>query len=265
MNLLLTNDDGFSAPGINALKKRLLLDGHNVMVFAPSANRSGASHCINLGSGVEVRKISESEYTCSGTPADCVMAALKSGVFSKIDLVLSGINQGPNIGLDIVYSGTCGAARQAVFMGVPAVALSVMVEEHDGEPFTPPEKYSYSAMADFAAKNLDNFSEMCVVARGMSMPETPCCFVNVNGLSQEEPYKSARFSGISFREYVNDRITLLPKAEGIFERKFSGGKVISSSRKFSDYDALQEGSVAVTRVVAEQMDAGEMSSIIFNF
>lgn len=265
MNLLLTNDDGFSAPGINALKKRLLLDGHNVMVFAPSANRSGASHCINLGSGVEVRKISESEYTCSGTPADCVMAALKSGVFSKIDLVLSGINQGPNIGLDIVYSGTCGAARQAVFMGVPAVALSVMVEEHDGEPFTPPEKYSYSAMADFAAKNLDNFSEMCVVARGMSMPETPCCFVNVNGLSQEEPYKSARFSGISFREYVNDRITLLPRAEGIFERKFSGGKVISSSRKFSDYDALQEGSVAVTRVVAEQMDAGEMSSIIFNF
>lgn len=265
MNLLLTNDDGFSAPGINALKKRLLLDGHNVMVFAPSANRSGASHCINLGSGVEVRKISESEYTCSGTPADCVMAALKSGVFSKIDLVLSGINQGPNIGLDIVYSGTCGAARQAVFMGVPAVALSVMVEEHDGEPFTPPEKYSYSAMADFAAKNLDNFSEMCVVARGMSMPETPCCFVNVNGLSQEEPYKSARFSGISFREYVNDRITLLPKAEGIFERKFSGGKVISSSRKFSDYDALQEGSVAVTRVIAEQMDAGEMSSIIFNF
>ena len=265
MNLLLTNDDGFSAPGINALKKRLLLDGHNVMVFAPSANRSGASHCINLGSGVEVRKISESEYTCSGTPADCVMAALKSGVFSKIDLVLSGINQGPNIGLDIVYSGTCGAARQAVFMGVPAVALSVMVEEHDGEPFTPPEKYSYSAMADFAAKNLDNFSEMCVVARGMSMPETPCCFVNVNGFSQEEPYKSARFSGISFREYVNDRITLLPKAEGIFERKFSGGKVISSSRKFSDYDALQEGSVAVTRVIAEQMDAGEMSSIIFNF
>ncbi|MCH5282857.1 MAG: 5'/3'-nucleotidase SurE [Treponema sp.] len=265
MNLLLTNDDGFSAPGINALKKRLLLDGHNVMVFAPSANRSGASHCINLGSGVEVRKISESEYTCSGTPADCVMAALKSGVFSKIDLVLSGINQGPNIGLDIVYSGTCGAARQAVFMGVPAVALSVMVEEHDGEPFTPPEKYSYSAMADFAAKNLDNFSEMCVVARGMSMPEIPCCFVNVNGLSQEEPYKSARFSGISFREYVNDRITLLPKAEGIFERKFSGGKVISSSRKFSDYDALQEGSVAVTRVIAEQMDAGEMSSIIFNF
>ena len=265
MNLLLTNDDGFSASGINALKKRLLLDGHNVMVFAPSANRSGASHCINLGSGVEVRKISESEYTCSGTPADCVMAALKSGVFSKIDLVLSGINQGPNIGIDIVYSGTCGAARQAVFMGVPAVALSVMVEEHDGEPFTPPEKYSYSAMADFAAKNLDNFSEMCVVARGMSMPEIPCCFVNVNGLSQEEPYKSARFSGISFREYVNDRITLLPKAEGIFERKFSGGKVISSSRKFSDYDALHEGSVAVTRVIAEQMDAGEMSSIIFNF
>ena len=265
MNLLLTNDDGFSAPGINALKKRLLLDGHNVMVFAPSANRSGASHCINLGSGVEVRKISESEYTCSGTPADCVMAALKSGVFSKIDLVLSGINQGPNIGIDIVYSGTCGAARQAVFMGVPAVALSVMVEEHDGEPFTPPEKYSYSAMADFAAKNLDNFSEMCVVARGMSMPETPCCFVNVNGLSQEEPYKSARFSGISFREYVNDRITLLPRAEGIFERKFSGGKVISSSRKFSDYDVLREGSVAVTRVIAEQMDAGEMGSIIFNF
>ena len=51
MNLLLTNDDGFSAPGINALKRRLLLDGHNVMVFAPSENRSGASHCINLGSG----------------------------------------------------------------------------------------------------------------------------------------------------------------------------------------------------------------------
>lgn len=265
MNLLLTNDDGFFAPGINALKRRLLLDGHNVMVFAPSENRSGASHCINLGSGVEVRKISESEYTCSGTPADCVMSALKSGVFPKIDLVLSGINQGPNIGIDIVYSGTCGAARQAVFIGTPAVALSVMVEEHDGEPFVPHEKFFYSAMADFAAKNLENFAKMCVVADGMSMPENPCCFVNVNGLSQEEPYKAARFSGISFREYANDKITFLPKADGIFERKFSGGKVISSSRKFSDYDALCEGSVSVTRVLAEQLDAGEMDSIIFNF
>lgn len=265
MNVLLTNDDGFSAPGINALKKRLLLDGHNVMVFAPSENRSGASHCINLGCGVEVKKINENEYTCSGTPADCVMAALKSGVFPKIDLVLSGINQGPNIGLDIVYSGTCGAARQAVFMGTPAAALSVMVEEHDGEPFAPVEQYSYSAMADFAAKNLDNFSKMCVVADGMSMPERPCCFVNVNAHSQEEPYTSARFCGISFREYANDKITLVPKADGLFERAFSGGKVISSSRKFSDYDALCEGSVSVTRVLAEQLDAGEMSSIVFNF
>ncbi len=266
MRILLVNDDGYDAPGINELRDRLLEDKHDVYMMAPSGNRSGASQSILISSALEVRKVGDRMYSCTGTPADCVMTALKGSVIPRPDIVLSGINKGANIGTDITYSGTCGAARQAVYEGIPSAALSIMIMKTESEEWwTKDDVFDYSAMADFAAKNLDNFRKMCVTADGILMPRDGCVFVNVNGVSCKAPYQGARFCGISFREYVNDKIELVekPGVPDVFERKFSGGPSHVGSREYSDWDAAKNGFAAVSRIYAEPVSAGGLDGIEF--
>jgi hypothetical protein len=116
MNILITNDDGYEAEGIKVLAEELSKN-HNVYVLAPSSNRSAVSNCVSIREMLELKKINDKLWTLSGFPADCVITAMRSGIFEGIefDVVLSGINKGPNLGTDIVYSGTCAGARQAVF------------------------------------------------------------------------------------------------------------------------------------------------------
>jgi 5'-nucleotidase len=126
MRLLLTNDDGIHSDGIQALI-RGLEGAHEVWVVAPSVEASGGSHSITLHDVLKIRRLSDRRFSCRGTPADCVMVALLGLVPADIDLVISGINHGPNLGTDILYSGTAAGARQGALMGVPSVALSVEI------------------------------------------------------------------------------------------------------------------------------------------
>ena len=105
MNLLITNDDGYEALGINVLAKELAKN-HTVYVLAPSTNRSAVSHCLSVHNSLEVKKVADNVWTCSGFPADCVSIALQSSLFKdvKFDCVISGINKGPNLGTDIIFS-----------------------------------------------------------------------------------------------------------------------------------------------------------------
>ncbi len=261
MKILLTNDDGYDAPGINVLRERLLDDNHEVWMMAPATNQSGTSQSIHMGTGMKVRELDEGLWACDGSPADCVMTAIHGRVFEKPDIILSGINRGPNIGLDILYSGTCGAARQGVLLGIPSVALSVMWpgdeivgSESDGD---------YGAMADFAAKNLRAFIKLAATAPGGKMPADRCAFVNVNGMAQEKAYKGARFCGVSFREYINDKVTFKELGGGLFERIFTGGSPHSASREYCDYEACVQGFAAVTRVFAEPTAAPTLDGIEF--
>lgn len=260
MKVLLTNDDGFGAEGIEALWN-VFKDRHEVYVMAPFSNRSGASHSINMSEPLEIRKIEERRYTCSGSPADCVMTVLKSDFLPRPDIVVSGINRGPNIGTDVVYSGTCGAARQAVLYGVPGVALSIMVEEVDGLGHEVKAQWKYDELARFAEKNLDNFIKQCRVCNeDLTMPEERCIFVNVNALSADS-YKGVKHGDISFREYCSDRINVEPCGKDTFRRIFTFGKSRTSSRSYSDYDAVTNGYVAVTPVYAEPGNAQAMDGI----
>jgi 5'-nucleotidase len=147
MRILLTNDDGFHSDGIQALLSELE-GSHEVWVVAPEAEKSGGSHSITLRDALKVRRVGERRFSCRGTPADCVMISLLGLVPSGIDLVLSGINHGPNLGTDILYSGTAAGARQGALMGVASVALSV------GAYAAP---FDFAGAAAFAARNLDNF------------------------------------------------------------------------------------------------------------
>lgn len=261
MKILLTNDDGYDALGINVLRERLLYDNHTVYVMAPATNQSGTSQSIHMGGGMKVREIDENFFACAGSPADCVMTAIHGRVFERPDMLLSGINRGPNLGLDILYSGTCGAARQGVLLGIPSVALSVM---WPGDEIVGSEdEGDYYAMADFAAKNLKALSSLSQVANGCLMPNERCVFPNVNGMAQSEPYKGAKFAAVSFREYTGDKVALKDLGDGLYERTFTGGKVHSAARDYSDYDACVEGYAAVTRLYAEPSAACALDGIEF--
>ena len=127
--ILLSNDDGVEAAGLRALRDAL--DSFaEVIVCAPLTNQSAASHALTLHSVLRVKRLDERTYAIDGTPADCVYVALHSG--DKIiprwpDLVVSGMNHGPNLGVDVVYSGTVAAAREGAHRGIPAIAVSADV------------------------------------------------------------------------------------------------------------------------------------------
>lgn len=129
MKILLTNDDGYRAPGIAALAKELEKN-HEVIIVAPEVEHSGQSHAITLGAPLIVREetlpdIRSKVYSVTGTPADCVRVAMDYIVKDhKIDVVFSGCNLGYNAGMDIVYSGTVSAAIEANVYHLPAVAVS---------------------------------------------------------------------------------------------------------------------------------------------
>jgi len=127
MNILLTNDDGIRAEGLQKLAEVLRFRlKHRVYVIAPEINRSGISHALSILNGpVRLSRIGEDTWSCSGYPADCVIVALMGELPQKPDLVISGINQGENLGTDIIYSGTAAAARQASIKGIPSIALSL--------------------------------------------------------------------------------------------------------------------------------------------
>ncbi len=127
MRILLTNDDGYHAPGIQALAAALSARGDTVWVVAPRTNRSGTSCSLTLDRPLAVTQHNDTHYAVDGTPADCVHIAL-TGLASvaDFDVVLSGINDGANLGDDAIHSGTLGAATQAHLYGLPALASSLV-------------------------------------------------------------------------------------------------------------------------------------------
>lgn len=130
MEILISNDDGVHADGIQTLAKALREAGHNVTVVAPDRNRSAASSCLTLVDPLRVMKLAQGDYAIiAGTPADCVHLAL-NGLFDKpFDLVISGINHGANLGDDVVYSGTVAAALEGRHLPLPGLAVSLVGEK----------------------------------------------------------------------------------------------------------------------------------------
>lgn len=133
MKILVTNDDGILAEGLWILAKELKNVGH-VVVVAPDREQSGIGAAITLKKPLRVQKVRPlvpeiEAYSVEGTPGDSVILALEKLAKNKIDLVISGINHGPNLGYDVLVSGTVGAALQGYLRGFPALAISVFLRE----------------------------------------------------------------------------------------------------------------------------------------
>ncbi|TNG00224.1 MAG: 5'/3'-nucleotidase SurE [Gammaproteobacteria bacterium] len=123
MRILLSNDDGYLAPGIQALRA-LLQHDHDVTVVAPDRDRSGASNSLTLDRPLSARQVDANVFSVNGTPTDCVHLAITGLLEQEPDIVVSGINSGPNLGDDVLYSGTVAAAMEGRFLGLPAIAVS---------------------------------------------------------------------------------------------------------------------------------------------
>jgi 5'-nucleotidase len=123
MRILISNDDGYLAPGINALADALASIAE-IIVVAPDSNRSGASNSLSLDRPLTVNRAANGFYFVNGTPTDCVHIALTGMGDALPDLVVSGINNGQNMGDDTLYSGTVAAATEAYLFGIPAIAFS---------------------------------------------------------------------------------------------------------------------------------------------
>jgi 5'-nucleotidase len=128
MRILITNDDGIEAPGLDALQKIAQDLSGDVWVVAPETDQSGAAHSLTLHEPLRLRKLSERVFAVKGTPTDCVIMAVRHVLKGEEPaLVLSGVNQGANMADDVTYSGTIAGAIEGTLLGIPSIAMSLAV------------------------------------------------------------------------------------------------------------------------------------------
>jgi 5'-nucleotidase len=140
--ILLSNDDGFGAPGLVILRRILESLCDDVWVVAPETEQSGAGHSLTLGRPLRIKERGPKAYSIDGTPTDCILLSINRILSDhKPDLVLSGVNRGSNLGEDVTYSGTIAAAFEATILGVPAIAFSQSLGEGDAEDWRVGEAY----------------------------------------------------------------------------------------------------------------------------
>jgi 5'-nucleotidase len=228
VNILISNDDGYRSRGIRLLKEAL--GGiARVTVVAPDRNRSGASNSLTLDVPLRVFEADPGVYFVQGTPTDCVHLAI-SGLFDyEHDMVVSGINDGPNLGDDVLYSGTVAAAVEGRFLGLPAVAVSLCTAAGSGGHF--------ETGAEVARR---------LVAQLLATPLDPSLILNVN--VPDVPFESLRgFRGtrLGFR-HRSERIVPAqdPRGRPVYWVGPAGPQ--QDAGPGTDFDAVSRGYVSVT-------------------
>ena len=252
MNVLIVNDDGIESEGLRVLAERVGKN-HDVYVLAPDSNRSAASHHILMFHDLELIQHKKNWWGCSGMPADCTCVALRSGLFDvDFDVVLSGINDGANMGTDIVYSGTCAGARQAVLSGVPGIAVSLFP---DGPHGWNGEGAKYIALADFVSDNLETLAEM-------SAEKYPGTFVNINAASRDS-YKGVRIANRLQVRHYNEDIRIERTSNGVFSHFNPRDDGPSACDSGTDFDYARSGYIVLSMVHAQPLAANVVDGISF--
>ena len=229
MRILLTNDDGYSSEGIKALERELSV-AHEVWTLAPDSERSGMSHSMSLRHPLKLHKLSERLYTCSGSPADCVILAAHGVIPFNPEIVISGINRGPNLGTDLIYSGTAAAARQASLNGLPGIAVSLAT-------YTAP--FRYAALARLVAERLDWFLSLW----------NPDVFININAPDAPDDTVYEILDAFPSRRVYKDTLKFFDGPDGYSYCFFMDGHVDTHQEAGSDEDIVTRGFASVTRVL----------------
>jgi len=239
--LLVTNDDGIHAPGLEALAEGLSTIG-DVWVVAPREERSAASHALSLRRPIRVERLDERRSSVDGTPADSVLLAVSQLLPVRPSLVAAGINHGPNLGDDVNYSGTVAAAMEATILGIPALAVSLANR--------PAERFGVAVEVGVGLARR-------ILARGL--PRGAMLNVNVPDLERE------RILGVKVvrlaRRTYEDMIAEEADADGAVRYRIGNGRPLCERADDTDCAAIEEGWVTVTPLRLDMTHHAELETI----
>ena len=227
MNILVSNDDGILAPGISVLAEACRAVG-KVTVIAPDREQSGTSHSLTLHRPLRPMRRHDGAYQVDGTPTDCVLLAVGALLPERPDFVFSGVNHGPNMGEDVLYSGTVSAAMEAVTLGIPGIAISLASRETE----------LFAAYQPLLAR---------LVRRIVSVPEfPPNLLLNINlpdlDVSQ---VRGIRVTKLGSR-YFSESLTRMKDPWGREVFWIGGGEITWTGDAESDHQAVHDGYISVT-------------------
>ena len=226
MKILVSNDDGYQSPGLVILADALGQLGE-VVVVAPERDRSGASNSLTLDRPLRAKRMANGFVRVDGTPTDCVHLALTGLFATEPDMVIAGINHGPNLGDDVLYSGTVAAATEGRFLGLPSMAVSIAAHE---------------------PRHLETAARVAVrlVSRLRETPLEPSIILNVN--VPDRAYQD-------LKGFKATRLGHRHKAEPVIQARDPRGKTIywvgpagpeQDAGPGTDFDAVREGFVSIT-------------------
>ena len=233
MRILLTNDDGIFAPGLEVLERIAARFSDDIWICAPAEEQSGAGHSLTLSRPVRLRQHDARRFSVSGTPTDSVMMALREVMPGKPDLILSGVNRGANLGDDVTYSGTVSAAIEGALAGIRSIALS-QVYEREGMGDTVP----FAAAEAWGAKGIEPL---------LDAPFAPRTLVNVNFPPlAADAVKGIRVVRQGFHDYARGSVVEGTDPRGYRYFWFGLHGIEHTPGHATDLEAIQDGYVSVT-------------------
>lgn len=242
MHILLSNDDGYQAPGLRCLHAQFAGRFERTVVVAPDRNCSGASNALTLNRPLHVRQEQTDCYSIDGTPTDCVHMALTGLLDDEPDIVISGINAGPNLGDDVLYSGTVAAALEGRFLGLPAIAVSLA-----GEHFV-----HYETAAAVTMDMIDRLQNEPLPADtilNVNVPDVPA--------GELQGYRATRLGHRHrARPVIVDRD---PRGHRIYWIGPSGDQ--ADAEPGTDFHAVAAGEVSITPVVTDRTSHADIERL----
>jgi 5'-nucleotidase len=241
MLILCTNDDGYLAPGLGTLAAAAAVLGE-VQVVAPDREQSATSHSLTMHVPLRAREVRPGVRNVTGTPTDCVALAVGALLGRRPDLVLSGVNHGPNMGEDVLYSGTVAGAMEATILGIPAVAVSFA--GRDAARIAGYEPLLGRLLASIA---------------GRSFPPETLLNVNLPDVDAGD-VKGVRITRLARRVFT-DSITRAADPMGKEYFWIGGGRVEWSAAEGTDFHAVDAGYVSVTPLHLDLTNFGLMADV----
>ena len=239
LRVLLTNDDGIGAKGLQTLRRALLaLEDVELAVVAPDSNRSATARSITFSRPLWVTEVGFEDgtkgFACDGTPVDCVrLAALGLIDGFQPDLVVSGINHGSNLGDDITYSGTVAAALEGIMLGVPGIAVSQQSQAREMD-FRLGERFEFASAAAFVARIVDRLDDV-------PLPEGTLLNINVPA-GDPDGVEVARLGKRIYR----DSLDVVEEEDGKRRFRIYGDSPVHDDEPGTDLAAVSAGRVSVT-------------------
>jgi 5'-nucleotidase len=238
--VLVSNDDGVGSEGVSVLKESLS-PKHEVYVVAPERERTCTSHAVTIHKPLRIREIGPGVFSTNGTPADCILLAVKAVLPRIPDVVVSGINKGPNMGQDVNYSGTVAAAKEGAFLGIPSLAVSLCARKG----------FLFHTGAIIVGQIID-------LLEGHALVDPPCLNVNVPNIPLDT-IRGFEVTRLGKRIY-NDTVVVRTDPRGGEYYWIAGDGDQYAPLPGTDFYAIEKGYVSVTPLSLDATNSGSIDN-----